>query len=174
MAVATIGSEVMPRLRRRRGRGAEPTGGVDADHEHLYQSAWGLQPAQWRPVGSMFRVRQRAAMLWRPDRVDRSDLLLAVRRAYDRLGELGITVAADSTPRGIEIVVPLGKVAVALRILADRSLLPDAVLVSDPPADQLRVLRRELAAYRPAIELVTGNEGVPDPLDELRARVRAR
>ena len=122
----------------------------------------------------MFRVRQRASLLWRPDRPDPSDLLLAVRRAYDRLGELGITVAADSTPRGIEIAVPLVKVAVAMRILADRSLLPDAVLVSDPPADQLRVLRRELGAYRPAIELVTGNEGVPDPIDELRARVRAR
>ena len=163
----------MPRLRRRRGRGAEPWG-VVADHEHLYQSAWGLQPAQWRPVGSMFRIRQRAALLWRTDRAEASDLLLAVRRGYDRLGELGITVAADSTPRGIEIVVPLGRVSVAMRILADRSLLPDAVVVSDPPADQLRVLRRELAAFRPAIELITGNEVVPDPIDELRARVRAR
>jgi len=164
----------MPRLRRRRGRGAEPTGGVDADHEQHYQSAWGLQPAQWRPVGSMFRVRQRAALLWRTDRADASDLLLAVRRAYDRLGELGVTVAADSSTRGIEISVPLSRVTVALRILADRSLLPDAVLVSDPPADQLRLLRRELGAYRRVVELITGNEGLPDPIDELRARVRAR
>jgi hypothetical protein len=149
-------------------------GDVDADHEYIYQSAWGLHPAQWRPVGSLFRVRQRAALLWRTDRADGSDLLLAVRRAYDRLGELGVTVAADSTSRGIEITVPLGRVTVAMRILADRSLLPDAVLVSDPPADQLRLLRRELGAYRRAVELITGNEGVPDPIDELRARVRAR
>lgn len=164
----------MPRLRRRRGRGAEPTGGVDADHERHYQSAWGLQPAQWRPVGSMFRVRQRAVLLWHTEGAEASDLLLRVRRAYDRLGELGVTVAADSTQRGIEITVPLTRTTVALRILADRSILPDAVVVSDPPADQLRLLRRELGAYRRSVELMTGTEGVPDPIDELRARVRAR
>ena len=75
----------MPRLRRR-GRGADPSGGIDADHEQQYQSAWGLQPAQWRPVGSLFRVRQRAVLLWRTDGAEASDLLLRVRRAYDRLG----------------------------------------------------------------------------------------
>jgi hypothetical protein len=162
----------MPRLRRR-GRGAEPTGGVDADHEHHYQSAWGLQPAQWRPVGSLFRVHQRAVLLWHTDATQASDLLLRVRRAYDRLGELGVTVAADSTQRGIEITVPLSRASLSLRILADRSILPDAVVVSDPPADQLRVLRRELGTYRRAIELVTGTEGTVDPIEELRARVRA-
>ncbi len=164
----------MPRLPRRRGRGAEPSGGVVADHEQQYRSAWGLQPAQWRPVGSFFRVRQRAVLLWRTDGAEASDLLLRVRRAYDRLGELGITVAADSTQRGIEITVPLSRATVALRILADRSILPDAVVVSDPPADQLRLLRRELGAFRRSVELMTGTEGVPDPLDELRARVRAQ
>jgi hypothetical protein len=164
----------MPRLRRRRGRGAEPTGGVDADHEQQYRSAWGLQPAQWRPVGTFFRVRQRAVLLWRTDAAEASDLLLRVRRAYDRLGELGVTVAADSTQRGIEISVPLSRTTVALRILADRSILPDAVVVSDPPADQLRLLRRELGAFRRSIELLAGTEGVPDPIDELRARVRAQ
>lgn len=163
----------MPRLRRR-GRGAEPTGGVDADHEHRYQSAWGLQPAQWRPVGSLFRVRQRAVLLWHTEATEASDLLLRVRRAYDRLGELGVTVAAGSTQRGIEITVPLSRVSVSLRILADRSILPDAVMVSDPPADQLRTLRRELGTYRRAIELVTGTEGTVDPIDELRARVRSQ
>jgi hypothetical protein len=147
---------------------------MDADHEHLYQSAWGLHPAQWRPVGSLFRVRQRAVLLWRTDRAEASDLMLRVRRAYDRLGELGVTVAADSTQRGIEITVPLSRTAVSLRILADRSILPDAVFISDPPADQLRVLRRELGTYRRSVELVTGAEGVADPIDELRARVRAR
>lgn len=163
----------MPRLRRRPGRSAEPTGGVDADHEQQYRSAWGLQPAQWRPVGSFFRVRQRAVLLWRTDAAEASDLLLRVRRAYDRLGELGVTVAADSTQRGIEITLPLSRATVALRILADRSILPDAIVVSDPPADHLRLLRRELSAFRRSIELVTGTEGVPDPIDELRARVRA-
>jgi hypothetical protein len=163
----------MPRLRRR-GRGAEPKRGVDADHEHHYQSAWGLQPAQWRPVGSLFRVRQRAVLLWHTDATQASDLLLRVRRAYDRLGELGVTVAAESTQRGIEITVPLSRASVSLRILADRSILPDAVVVSDPPADQLRLLRRELGTYRRAIELVTGTEGTVDPIDELRARVRAQ
>lgn len=122
----------------------------------------------------MFRVRQRATLVWRTDGSDASDLLLRVRRAYDRLGELGVTVAADSTQRGIEITMPLSRAAVSLRILADRSILPDAVVVSDPPADLLRLLRRELGTYRRAIELVTGTEGTVDPIDELRARVRAQ
>jgi hypothetical protein len=119
----------------------------------------------------MFRVRQRAILLWHTDAAEASDLLLRVRRAYDRLGE---TVAADSTQRGIEITVPLSRASVSLRILADRSILPDAVVVSDPPADQLRLLRRELGTYRRAIELVTGTEGTLDPIEELRARVRAQ
>ena len=148
-------------------------GGSDAGDTHPFLSAWGLHPAQWRPVGSLFRIRQRASLLWRSDSADESDLMLRVRRAYDRLGELGITVAADTTPRGIEIAVPLGRVSVALRILAERSILPDAVVVGDAEAEQLRRLRRELAAYRPSVELITGAEGIPDPLDELRARVRA-
>ncbi|HEX7173184.1 MAG TPA: hypothetical protein VF365_11345 [Candidatus Limnocylindria bacterium] len=162
----------MPRLRRR-GRGAEPTGGVDADHERLYQSAWGLQPAQWRPVGSLFRVRQRAALLWRTDAADASDLALRVRRAYDRLGELGVTVAADATPRGIEITMPLSRVTLALRILADRSILPDAVLLGAAPADQLRALRREVGAHRREVELVIGDELEVDPLTAIRARLRS-
>jgi hypothetical protein len=161
----------MPRLRRR-GRDEEPLGGFDAGYEHLFLSAWGLQPAQWRPVGSMAVVRQRAALLWRTHG-DVADLALRVRRAYDRLGELGVTVAADSTPRGIEIALPLGRVALALRILADRSILPDAVLVADPPAEQLRRLRRELAGYRRAVDLVVGDELETDPLAALRARIRA-
>ena len=148
-------------------------GGSDAGDTHPFLSVWGLQPAQWRRVGSLFRVRQQASLVWRTESHGASDLLLRVRRAYDRLGELGVTVAADTTTRGIEISVPLGRVSVALRILAERSILPDAVVVGDPEAEQLRRLRRELAAYRPSVELITGAEGVPDPLDELRARVRA-
>lgn len=162
----------MPSLRRR-GRGAEPSGGVDADREQQYQSAWGLQPAQWRPVGSLFRVRQRAVLLWRNDGGEASDLLLRVRRAYDRLGELGVTVAADSTRDGIEVTVPLSRAALALRILADRSILPDAVLVGDAPADQLRTLRRDIGTHRGRVELVMGHDSAPDAIAELRSKVRA-
>lgn len=160
-------------IRRRRKRQAETLGGVDADYEHLFLSAWGLQPAQWRPVGSMALVRQRAALVWRLDAADASDVALRARRAYDRLGELGVTVAADTTPRGIEVTLPLGRVALALRILAERSILPDAVLVTDPPADKLRALRREIAAYRRSVDLVIGEAVDSDPLRALRARVRA-
>jgi hypothetical protein len=158
--------------RRRTEPAAELLGGADADYEHLFLSAWGLQPDQWRPIGSMALVRQRAALLWRTG-AEVADLALRVRRAYDRLGELGVTVSADSTHRGLEIVLPLGRVALALRILADRSILPDAVLVSSAPAEQLRTLRREIAAHRRGIDLVIGDELDIDPLAAIRARLRA-
>lgn len=163
--------------RRRRPRDAEVQGGPDAradtaTDEPALLEAWGLQPAQWRPVGSFFRIRQRAVLLWRTDVAEASDLALRVRRAYDRLGELGVTVAADTTVRGIEIALPLDRLEVALRILADRSILPDAVLVGDPPADRLRTLRREIGSYRREVELVIGDGGGADPIAELRARVR--
>jgi transposase InsO family protein len=158
--------------RRRKTDAPEALGGMDSDYEHLFLSAWGLQPAQWRPVGSMAIVRQRAALLWRAHG-DVADLALRVRRAYDRLGELGMTVSADSTPRGIEITLPLGRVALALRILADRSILPDAVLVGSAPGDQLRVLRRAINAHRRNVELVIGDDLEVDPLAAIRARLRA-
>ena len=161
----------MPRPRR--GRDAKPAGGVDADHEPRYLSAWGLQPAQWRPVGSMSLVRQRAILLWRLDATGASDTALRARRAYDRLGELGVTVCADATREGIEVTVPLTRVALALRILADRSILPDAVLLADAPSEQLRRLRREIAAHRGRVDLVIGHEGAPDPISVLQARVRS-
>ena len=145
---------------------------MDSDYEHLFLSAWGLQPAQWRPVGSMAIVRQRASLLWRTQG-DLADLALRVRRAYDRLGELGMTISADSTPRGIEITLPLGRVALALRILADRSILPDAVLIGAAPGDRLRILRREIASFRRSVELVIGDELEVDPLAVIRARLRS-
>ena len=143
--------------------------------EGRYLSAWGLQPAQWRPVGSMSLVRCRAILLWRlvDDEASASDIALRARRAFDRLGELAVTVAADATREGIEVTVPMSRTALALRILADRSILPDAVLVGDAPADQLRTLRRNIGAYRGRVELVIGHEGTPDAITELRARVRA-
>lgn len=161
----------MPRRRQRAD--AELLGGADSDYDHLFLSAWGLQPAQWRPVGSMALVRQRAALLWRTGS-GVEDLALRVRRAYDRLGELGVTVSADSTPRGVEITLPLGRVSVALRILADRSILPDAVLLADPPADQLRILRREVGGFRRSVELIIGDDADHDPIAALRALARTR
>lgn len=145
---------------------------MDSDYEHLFLSAWGLQPAQWRPVGSMAIIRQRASLLWRAHG-DVADLALRVRRAYDRLGELGFTVSADSTPRGIEITLPLGRVALALRLLADRSILPDAVLIGSAPGDQLRILRREIASFRRTVELIIGDELEVDSFVALRTRLRS-
>lgn len=158
--------------RRRRRRSTEALGGVRSDDEQLDLSTWGLQPAQWRPIGSMATVGPRAALLWRAEG-DVADLALRVRRAYDRLGELGITVSADATPRGIEITVPLSRVALALRLLADRSILPDAVLVGSAPADQLRTLRREVGAFRRTVDLIIGDELEIDPLVAIRARLRS-
>lgn len=159
--------------RRRRGRETAPGGNVDAGHEPPYLSAWGLHTEQWRPVGSMSRIRNRAVLLWRLDAQTASEVALRARRAYDRLGELGVTIAADTTPHGIEVTLPLDRVAIALRILADRSILPDAVLLADAPADQLRTLRRQIGGHRRTVELVIGHEGSPDPIAELQARVRA-
>ena len=159
--------------RRRRGRNVEPTGGGDADTEPRYLTAWGLRPAQWRPVGSMALVHERAILLWRLEEATASDVALRARRAYDRMGELGITVAADATRNGIEVTLPLARVGLSLRILGDFSILPDAVLLTDAPADQLRVLRREVSAYRGRVDLVIGHEGAPDPISRLQARIRA-
>ena len=158
--------------RRRKTDTPEALGGMDSDYEHLFLSAWGLQPAQWRPIGSMAIVRQRAALLWRVHG-EVADLALRVRRVYDRLGELGMTVSADTTPRGVEITLPLGRVALALRILADRSILPDAVLVGSAPGDQLRMLRREISAHRRGVELIIGDDLDVDPLAAIRARLRS-
>ena len=154
-------------------RAADPLGGADADYEHLFLSAWGLEPAQWRPVGSMRVIRQRAAFLWRLDgAASVQDVSLRARRAYDRLAELGTTVSADSTPRGIEIVLPLARVILALRILGDLLVTPDAVLVESPPPAQLRELRRMLAGLRPEVELIIGDTSGSDPIAALRAVVR--
>ena len=167
------GASLLTMPRRRRGRDVEPTGCGAADTEPRYLTDWGLRPAQWRPVGSMALVRERAILLWRLDEASASDIALRARRAYDRMGELGITVAADATRHGIEVTLPLAKVGLALRILGDFSILPDAVLLTDAPADQLRVLRREVGTYRGRVDLVIGHEGSPDPISKLQAKIRA-
>lgn len=160
-------------MRRRGTRPAETLGGADSDYEHLFLSAWGLHPDQWRPVGSMALIRQRATFLWRidgPHPVE--DVSLRARRAYDRLGELGTTVSAESTPDGIEVVLPLGRVPVALRTLAALSTLPDAVRVEDAPPAQLRELRRCIAGFRPQPQLLIGTHERTDALAALRAVAR--
>lgn len=144
---------------------------MDLDEQRAL-SAWGLQPAQWRPIGSMAIAGERASLLWRA-RGEVADRALRVRRAYDRLGELGITVSADSTPRGIEITLPLARVALALRILADRSILPDAVLIGSAGGGQLRMPRREISAFRPTVELIIGDQLEVDPIAAMRARLRS-
>lgn len=160
--------------RRRRGRDAEPAGGVAAETEHQFLTAWGLQPAQWRPIGAMGIVRDRACFRWSLDREGSvHDVSLRARRAYDRLGELGTTISAGLTERGIEVTLPLARVEVALRILADLHVMPDAVVLADPPAPQLREVRRAVAALRRDVELVVGEAVDTDPLTALRARVRA-
>ncbi len=159
--------------RRRIGRAAKPPKDPEADREPRYLSDWGLKPEQWRPVGSMARVGARAVLLWRLDERTASDVALRARRAYDRLGELGVTLSADTTDEGIEVTLPLSRVGLALRLLADRSILPDAVLLGAAPADQLRVLRREVGSHRRTVELVIGHESAPDTVTQLRSRIRA-
>ncbi len=100
------------------------------------------------------------------------DVSLRARRAYDRLGELGTTVSAESTSDGIEVVLPLGRGAIALRILAALSVLPDAVRVEDAPPAQLRDLRRCIAGFRPQPELLMGAHDRTDALATLRAAAR--
>src|SRR5687768_15965507 len=106
--------------RRRRGRDAEPAGGVAAETEHQFQTAWGLQPGQWRPIGAMGIVRDRASYRWGLDLEGCvHDVSLRARRAYERLGELVTSISAGLTERGIEITLLLARDEVALRILAD-------------------------------------------------------
>ena len=161
----------MPRRPGRRP--VAPTTGADATNDQLSLAAWGLEAAQWRPVGSLAGVRERAILIWRLDGpTPPEDVALRARRAYDRCGELGVTLAADQTPRGIEVTMPLGRLAVALRTLGEWAILPDVVCVTDAPADELRRLRREIATWRGRVALEIGTHEEVDPLAELRAKAR--
>jgi hypothetical protein len=147
--------------------------GADANPDQALLAAWGLEPAQWRPVGSMAAIRTRGVLIWRLDgATPRADVALRARRAYDRLGELGVTLAADETPRGIEVTMPLSRVGVVLRTLGEWAILPDVVCIADAPADELRRLRREIASWRGRVALEIGTHETVDPVAELRARVR--
>lgn len=159
----------------RRHPATSDRGGADADDTQQYRTAWGLDPAQWRPVGRLATVRERALFAWRIDGAEaRDDVALRARRAYDRLGELGVTVAADATPKRIEVTLPLARVDMALRALGEWAILPDAVAVTDLPAERLRELRREIAAWRGRVALEVGGYHESDPVAELRARVQLR
>lgn len=145
------------------------------DDPQQYRVAWGLEPAQWRPVGRLAGVRERAVFAWRLDgAAPADDVALRARRAYDRLGELGVSVAADATPERIEVTLPLARVEMALRTLAEWAILPDAVAVNDVPADQLRALRRDVAGWRGRVALEIGDYHESDPVAELRARAHLR
>lgn len=146
---------------------------ADTDTDPRFLAAWGLEPAQWRPVGSMAAVRRRAVLIWHLDGANPAeDVALRARRAYDRLGELGVTVSADATPRGIEVMLPLGRLDMALKTLGEWAILPNVACVDDVPADQLRQLRRDIAAWRGRVALEIGTHEESDPVAELRARVR--
>ncbi len=165
----------MPRrLGRRPAIGDE--GGAEATTttaEQLSMTAWGLDPAQWRQVGSFTAVRHKAVLLWcRGDGAPPGEVALRARRAYDRMWELGITLAADETERGIEVTVPLSRMGLVLRSLGEWAILPDAVLVTNVPADELRRLQRELAASGDRVSLEIGTHEEADPVAQLRARVR--
>ena len=118
-------------------------------------------------------VGERVTLVWRLDGSNPADdVALRARRAYDRLGELGVTIAADGTDRGIEVMLPLTRVELAMRAHGEWSILPDVVLVNDIRADELRRLRRSIAAWRGRIELEIGTATESDPVADLRARVR--
>ena len=162
----------MPRRLGRRPATA-PTEGADADLDQRSRAAWGLDPAQWRPVGTFSAVSRRAVLIWNTDgAAPPGDVALRARRAYDRLGELGVTLTAAETGRGIEVTLPLSRVGVALRTLGEWMILPEAVCVDDVPADDLRRLRREVATWRGRVELEIGALQESDPVAELRARIR--
>jgi hypothetical protein len=98
--------------------------------DHLV--AWGLQPSQWRTSGPRVPAAQQAVLLWRRcDEPALSAAALRARRAYDALAERGTAVRADSTERGIEVVLPLRAIIEHVPLLAEWSILPDALLVSD-------------------------------------------
>lgn len=150
-----------------------PTEGADADLDQRSRAAWGLDPAQWRPVGTFAVAHRRAVLMWRTDgAAPPGDVALRARRAYDRLGELGVTLAAAETSRGIEVTLPLSRVGVALRTLGEWTILPDVLCVDDVPAEDLRRLRREVNTWRGRVELEIGALHESDPLTELRARIR--
>lgn len=145
-----------------------------ADDSKQYLAAWGLDPSQWRPVGTLGTAAERATLVWRiggPNPAD--DVALRARRAYDRLGELGVTLAAEATERGIEVALPLARVELVLRTLGEWTILPDVVSVSGIPADELRRLRRNIAGWRGRIELEIGTAAEIDLVADLRARVNA-
>lgn len=144
-----------------------------ADDSEQYLAAWGLDPNQWRPVGSLGTAGERVTLVWRLDGSNPADdVALRARRAYDRLGELGVTIAAAGSERGIEVTLPLNRVEPAMRALGEWTILPDVVVVGDIRADELRRLRRSIAAWRGRIELEIGTGIETDPVADLRARVR--
>lgn len=149
------------------GRSDTPPAPAD---DQGYRTAWGLEPAQWRPLGGRITDEQRATLLWvvhgdeLPD-----DVALRARRAYDAIAERGTPLVAETTARGIEINLPVEAVPAHLRRLAGYAILPDAVLVtSRVPTASLRTLRTELKRLRPEVPLSVADESDDGWIAELR------
>ena len=125
---------IMPRRPGRRPTTSAP-GGTEADADQLSLAAWGLEPHSGARSGASPTGPSRR-LIWRLDgSAPAADVALRARRAYDRLGELGVTLAADETPRGIEVTMPLARVGVVLRTLGEWAILPDVVCIDAAPAD---------------------------------------
>lgn len=138
-----------------------PGGRAAGQDDHLV--AWGLQPSQWRTSGPRVPPAQQAVLMWRRcEEPALSKAALRARRAYDALAERGTAVRADSTERGIEVVLPLQAVIEHLPLLAEWSILPDAVLVSDSaPLAWLDKLQGEVTRVARQVDVELG-----EPLDD--------
>jgi hypothetical protein len=136
--------------------------------DHLV--AWGLQPSQWRTSGVLVPPPQRAVLVWRlADHPSVADAALRARRAYDALAERGTPLRADSTPRGIEVVLPLRAVVTHLALLAEWGILPDTVLVSDGgQLDEIDALQREVTRLRAPVVVAAGEALEDGWIAELR------
>lgn len=135
-----------------------------------YLTAWGLEPMQWRPLGGRIADDERATLVWvvhgdeLPD-----DVALRARRAYDAIAERGTPLVAETTPRGIEIDLPVSTVAAHLRHLGGYGILPDAVLVTPRVSiAHVRALRAELKRLRPEVPLSVAEELDDGWIAELR------
>lgn len=166
-------NHLQPRALRRSRQGSSPAAETTSNRaagqdDHLV--AWGLQPSQWRTSGLRVSPAQQAVLLWR--RCDEPALSIAAlraRRAYDALAERGSAMRADSTERGIEVILPLEAVVAHLGLLAEWSILPDAILVSDgAPLGRLDALQSEITRVGARVQVEIGEPLEDGWMKELR------
>ncbi|HET8587576.1 MAG TPA: hypothetical protein VFM74_06840 [Candidatus Limnocylindria bacterium] len=154
--------------RRERAERSPATGRAAGQDDHLV--AWGLRPSQWRTSGPRVPAAQESVLLWRRrEEPALAAAALRARRAYDALLERGTAVRADSTERGIEVVLPLQAVIEHLPLLAEWSILPDVVLVSDSaPLAWLDRLQGQVTGVAPQVEVEIGEPLEDGWMKELR------